>query len=128
MMVVRAGVGVNLRPRLWSLDEASAVAGRLYGGDKLLEPDVRLALNGRLLGGEVDGRGDAVEVVQLLLDSRRAGGAGHSLEVEPDGPLLGCHSHSHPLQSTSTFSTPATRESSEVTARVQWLQLMAETA
>ncbi len=66
------------------LRRAGAVAGRLDRGDELLDWRVRVAVDGRLLGGEVDGRLDAVELVQLLLDPRRTGGTGHAGEVEAD--------------------------------------------
>jgi hypothetical protein len=40
--------------------------------------------HGGLLGRVVDGGRDAVELVQLLLDPGRAGGAGHAGDVELD--------------------------------------------
>src|SRR5688572_17694633 len=38
----------------------------------------------RPFGGEVDARLDPLELVEVLLDARRAGGAGHAFDVELD--------------------------------------------
>ena len=71
---------VGGRPR-----QRGAVADRLDRPDQPLELDSRgIELDRSLLGRIVDARLDAVELVQLPLDSRRAGGAGHPLDLEAD--------------------------------------------
>ena len=62
--------------------EARAVAGRLDGADELVDRTGGIAAHGRLLGGEVDRRLDALELVELLLDARCTRRAGHALEIE----------------------------------------------
>src|SRR6266496_4612391 len=71
-------------------NETGAVSSGLDGGDQRLDRDAWIAVDGRLLSGEVNRRGDAVQLVQLLLDPRRAGSAGHPLEIETERLLLGC--------------------------------------
>ena len=149
VMVVPAGLA--MRSAGGRRGRVRVVAGRLDRADELVDGDGRVAVDGRLLGREVDRRLDAVELVQLLLDPRGAGGAGHPLEVEPEldrlRGLVGEGSHhaaSYPAssiaarsavssslsprtttrfvsRSTATDSTPSTRFSSELTACLQWL-------
>jgi hypothetical protein len=68
---------------------ACGVPRGLNGGYELVERDVAAGTDGPLLGREVDARLDAAEPVELALDARRAGGAGHALEIEPDLDHLG---------------------------------------
>ena len=63
---------------------ARTVAGRLDSSDELLDPQILVALHRGLLGGEIHRCRHAVQLVQLLLDPRRAGGTGHPLEVEAE--------------------------------------------
>src|SRR5262245_50160824 len=72
-------------------DWLRAVAGRFDGSDELRDLDLTVGLDGRLLGDEVDCRGHSVELVEPLLDPRRARGAVHALEVEANGFRLGGH-------------------------------------
>ena len=59
------------------------VAHGLDGRHEIVDADrARVVGHGRLIGGIVDRRLDAVELVQLPLDPRRTRGAGHALEVE----------------------------------------------
>ena len=79
---------VVLRRRRLGLGERRVIAGRLDRGDQILGCDAqRVEVDGRVLGRIVDRRLDAVELVQPLLDPRRAGRAGHPLdrELEPLG-------------------------------------------
>jgi hypothetical protein len=71
-----------------------SIADRLHGRNQLLDPRLRIAMNGGLLRGEVDGRLDTCELVELLLDPRRAGRAGHALEYEANLPRL-CRGRIH---------------------------------
>ena len=64
------------------------VTGRLDRGDQIVGRHAHgVEDDRRVLGRVVDRRLDAVELVQLLLDPRRAGRAGHPLdrELEPLG-------------------------------------------
>ena len=66
--------------------EGRGVPGRLDGGDQLLgRHGAVVELDGRLLGGVVDGRPHAVELVEAALDGVRAAGARHALDrkLEP---------------------------------------------
>src|SRR6185503_5497750 len=76
-----------------------AVPRRLDRPDELVDGDPGCGAHSRLLGREVDGRLDAVELVQLLLDARRAGSAGHALEIEAD--LSGLQRTGHALDYTT---------------------------
>ena len=68
-----------------SARRASVVAGRLDRPDEIRDRDaVGVVADGRLLGRVVDRRLDPFELVQLPLDTGRAGGAGHPLERELD--------------------------------------------
>ena len=62
---------------------AGFIARVAHGFDELLDAELagRVA-HGGLVGGEVDARLDALELVEARLDARRAGRAGHPLEVE----------------------------------------------
>ena len=84
----RRGRVVLRRRRLGAPCSVALIAGRLDRGDQILGRDAqRVEVDGRVLGRIVDRRLDAVELVQPLLDPRRAGRAGHPLdrELEPFG-------------------------------------------
>ena len=83
VVMVLAGVGVRRRR------QSRSVSRRFHCADELLDRNVAAGTHGRLFGGEVDGRADTVDLVQLLLDARGARSARHPLEVEPEGALLG---------------------------------------
>jgi hypothetical protein len=69
--------------------QAGAVAGLLDGVDQPVGAHrVGVVLDGGGFGGEVDGRMNAIEAVQLLLDAHGARGAGHTLDGEIE---TGCH-------------------------------------
>ena len=80
-MLARPGA----RRELASVGQLGLVAGSL---DRLDEPAGgdrrRVELDARRLGGVVDARGDAVELVQLALDAIGAGGAGHARDRQLD--------------------------------------------
>ena len=82
----RAGVGrVGRR-------QDRLVAGGLDGADELLGGDrARVELDPGLLGGVVDGRGHAVELVELALDAVRARGARHARDGQLDVLERGAH-------------------------------------
>ena len=61
-----------------------AVPGRCDGTEELLDGNALVALQRRLLGGEVDGCLDTVDAVQRLLDASRTRRARHALEIEPN--------------------------------------------
>src|SRR5204862_3629936 len=116
-----------------------AVAGRLDGCDERLERHVRRTVDGRLLGGEVDGRVDPVQPAELLLDSRGARGAGHALELEPHSSRLvlgggsrGSHSQAlYPVGvclATSASSASAANRPVDRTAADQESTLMSSTS
>jgi hypothetical protein len=67
------------------------VAGGLDGRDELLGGHrARVELDPGLLGGVVDRRADAVELVELALDAVGARGAGHAADGQLD-VLGGAH-------------------------------------
>ncbi len=78
----------RLRPLVGGLGaclEVRAVPGRLHHTDEVGDRrPARVVRDARLLGREVDGCLDAVEVVQRPLDPSRAAGACHSLDREAD--------------------------------------------
>ena len=75
-----------------------AVAGRLDRADELARRSPTAApCTVACVGREVDGRLDAVEPVQAALDPRRARGARHALEVEPD---FGLRAHGSTIERT----------------------------
>ncbi len=73
--------------------DVGSVAGRLDGGDEIVDVDRCRGAHLGLFGGEVDGRLDAVESVQPLLDACRAGRARHpvdlEIDLEPSGAVSG---------------------------------------
>ena len=80
--------GVLLRGRLFRPGERRRVAGSLHHCDEVLRRDERwIEGHGRVLGRVVDGRLDALELVEALLDPHRAGRARHPLDrqLEPLG-------------------------------------------
>jgi hypothetical protein len=81
------------------LDDRMRVVPRsLDRGHEVVDRHRRIAADGRLLGREVDGRLDAVELVELVLDPPHARGAGHALEIETDllrDVCLGCRGRRH---------------------------------
>ena len=62
--------------------EMRLVTGNFDSGHQFINGHTRRRLYRRLLGCEVDGRFNAAEAVQPLLDPRSAGGTAHTLEVE----------------------------------------------
>ena len=65
------------------LPGSRVVADPLDRADELVGCDaLRVVGDGSRLGGEVDGRLDAVELVQRALDARCAGSAGHPFQRE----------------------------------------------
>ena len=127
--------------------ESRLVARGLDGGDEVVDRDhARVEGHGGLIGGVVDRRLDAVELVQLPLDPGRARGAGHALEVEANSLARSClrgrHAASYPAssiatriaassiaaartstrfvsRSTVTAATPGSAEISSITAAAQ---------
>src|SRR6187455_3078293 len=65
--------------------KVGAVAGLLDRGDQILRRGAGSDLYGGSLGRVVDGRTDAVDSVELLLDPCSAGGTGHALHVQVNG-------------------------------------------
>ena len=59
---------------------ASGVAGARHGGQEILGCDTVGVVDSGLLGRVVDAGAHPVELVQLLLDARRAGSAGHAAD------------------------------------------------
>ena len=67
------------------LRQRGVIAGGLDGADQIVDRGLRgVEGNRRLLGRVVDGRLDALQLVEALLDPGRTGGAGHPLELELD--------------------------------------------
>ena len=144
--------GRRRRARRRVLRQRGVVAGGLDRGDQVVDRDgAGIERDGRLLGRVVDGRLDAVELVELPLDARRARGAGHALELEVGARcLLGCRRRvirrprtrlprsrrgsprrraraRSPRRASSrdrrsTDSTPGTADTSSSTAATQWPQ------
>jgi hypothetical protein len=74
-------VAVVMPARL--VDRMRVISRCLDGGHEVVYGHRPVVVDGRLLGREVDGRLDAVELVELPLDPANARGARHALEVEP---------------------------------------------
>ncbi len=64
--------------------DLGGVAGLLDGGHEILGRHITDVVDACLLGGVVHRGGDAVELVELLLDPVRARGAGHATNFELD--------------------------------------------
>ncbi len=75
-------VVVVMRARV--VNRMGVVPGALDRRHEVVDPHRLVAVDRRLLGGEVDGRLDAVELVELALDPAHARGAGHPVEIEAD--------------------------------------------
>src|SRR5215211_4866781 len=68
--------------RTW---KRGAVPGAFDGVNQVIERDTnRVEDDGRLLGRVIHCRLDALELVQLALDTCRAGRTGHAGDLEPD--------------------------------------------
>src|SRR5262249_21256755 len=81
------------------LGRTSAIPGCLDRRDQIVDRDGRRAPHRRLLGGEVDGRIDAVELLELALDPCDARRTRHALDVEANlrRGRMGCgHAASYP--------------------------------
>ena len=81
----RAGRLLVPMPRL---RRARVVARGLDDADELVDRDGRVVAHGRLLGREVHGRVDALQLVELPLDAGDARRARHALEIEANLLLI----------------------------------------
>ena len=107
-------VVVVMRARV--VNRMGVVPGALDRRHEVVDPHRLVAVDRRLLGGEVDGRLDAVELVELALDPAHARGAGHAVEIEAD--LLqgaaaltrgGRHAASYPASTIAARSAASSR-------------------
>ena len=78
---VRSGRVVGIRRG----GQGRRVAGGGHRGEQLVGRHVARVLDMGLLGGVVDARGHAVELVELALDPAGAGGAGHAGDLQVHG-------------------------------------------
>ena len=70
-------------------DDLGSVSGRTHGGEDVLHGQRSVIPDVRLLGGEVDARGDPLQLAELAFDAGRAGGARHTGDGEVDDLAVG---------------------------------------
>ena len=71
------------RPTVGRRGQGRVVARAAYDVDQVLRPEIGWIAHVRLLGRVADCGVDALELVELALDARRARCARHALELEP---------------------------------------------